>query len=243
MKIKLQEGDLVLCTVTKIVGTTVFVKIEGSETEKQEGTIITSEIAPGRIRNLRDYVAPNKKIVCKVLSTKDNHLHLSLRRVSSKEKKFILDKYQQEKTALSILKTVLKDKAETIANKIKQKTNLFEFLQSCKKNPKDLQAYMTKQESDKICKILSEKKEKEKQVTKIFNLSSNRPNGITIIKKILSDCKNNCEIKYLAAGKYSIKTTSENIKQADKNLSQILQKIQEQAKQNKAEFSLIEKKK
>jgi len=60
----LEEGDLVLCTVEKIVGTIVFVNIDG---EKKQGSIVLSEIAPGRIRNLRDYVVPKKKIVCKIL--------------------------------------------------------------------------------------------------------------------------------------------------------------------------------
>ena len=59
----LEVGDIVLCTVDRIVGTIVFVKIDGDG----EGSIILSEIAPGRIRNLREYVVPKKKIVCKVL--------------------------------------------------------------------------------------------------------------------------------------------------------------------------------
>ena len=68
---QIEEGQIVLCTVDKIVGTTVFVKIE----DNGEGTITTSEISPGRIRNLRKYVIPGKKIVCKVLNTK-NGTHL-----------------------------------------------------------------------------------------------------------------------------------------------------------------------
>ena len=65
--------------------------------EKIEGTIITSEIAPGRIRNLRDYVVPKKKIVCKVLRISGNRIDLSLRRVTQKEKKEVLEQFQQEK--------------------------------------------------------------------------------------------------------------------------------------------------
>ena len=67
---ELEEGQIVLCTVEKILGTTVFVKIEGNG----EGTITTSEISPGRIRNLRDYVVPGKKIVCKILSIKEDRI-------------------------------------------------------------------------------------------------------------------------------------------------------------------------
>ena len=60
---ELEVGDVVLCTVDRIAGTVVFVKIEGNG----EGSVIISEIAPGRIRNLRDYVVPKKRIVCKIL--------------------------------------------------------------------------------------------------------------------------------------------------------------------------------
>ena len=74
----------------RISGTTVFVSIE----DDGEGTIITSEIAPGRIRNLRDYVVPGKKIVCKILSIdKAGNIHLSLRRVTDKEKREVMEQY------------------------------------------------------------------------------------------------------------------------------------------------------
>jgi translation initiation factor 2 alpha subunit (eIF-2alpha) len=55
----LDVGEIVMCTVDRIVGTIVFVKIDGNG----EGSIILSEIAPGRIRNLRDNVVPKKRIV------------------------------------------------------------------------------------------------------------------------------------------------------------------------------------
>jgi len=73
---ELEVGDVVLCTVDKIAGTVVFVKID----RNGEGNIITSEIAPGRIRNLREYVVPKKKIVCKILRISPNgNINLSLR--------------------------------------------------------------------------------------------------------------------------------------------------------------------
>jgi len=54
---EIKEGDLVIATVKKIEGTTVFVEIEDSEIK---GSIVFSEIAAGRIRNIREYVVPNK---------------------------------------------------------------------------------------------------------------------------------------------------------------------------------------
>ena len=111
------------------------------------------------------------------------------------------------------------------------------------KNSKEIEKYATKEQAQKICKILAEKKEKPKQVKREFKLSSEQPNGMKIIKQILNECKGNCEITYIAAGKYSIKQTSENYKQAEKELSDILEKIREQAKSAKADFDVIEKKK
>ena len=55
---KIEVGDIVLCTVDRVIGINVFVKIE----DNGEGCIVMSEIAPGRIRNIRDYVVPKKKI-------------------------------------------------------------------------------------------------------------------------------------------------------------------------------------
>jgi len=65
--IGLEVGDVVMCTVEKIAGTVVFVKID----ENGEGSIVLSEIAPGRIRNLRDYVIPKKRIICKCIRCRE----------------------------------------------------------------------------------------------------------------------------------------------------------------------------
>ena len=106
MTIQLEEGDIVLCTVDKIVRTNVFVHIEGHD----EGTIILSEIAPGRIRNIRNYVVPKKKIVCKILRIKKGNIDLSLRRVSKKEKKRSWKRLNKKKVMRVLLKVWLRIK-------------------------------------------------------------------------------------------------------------------------------------
>src|SRR3989344_8055808 len=117
----LEVGDLVLCTVDRIVGTVVFVKTDGYG----EGSIIVSEIAPGRIRNLRDYVVPKKKIVCKVLRISGDRLDLSLRRVSLKEQKEVIEANNKEKSYVSILKSILGAKADEIISKITKEEKLY----------------------------------------------------------------------------------------------------------------------
>lgn len=230
---ELEEGQVVLCTVEKVVGTTVFVKIEGYG----EGTIITSEIAPGRIRNLRDYVVPNKKIVCKVLRIdQKGHIDLSLRRVTTKEKKQVLEAHKKEKSFKAVLKTVMEN-AENTIEKITKKTTLVEFFEEVKENPELLDKFLTKQEKEKLLKILSERKEKEVSVKKIFKLSSEAGDGIIKIKKVLPS-----EATYLAAGKFSITIKNSNYKDANHKIDDLLKEIEQKAKKENLQFSLADKK-
>ena len=60
-----EEGEVLLCSVTKIYPHCVFVNID--DYSNKSGMIHISEISPGRIRNIHDYVKEGKKIVCKVL--------------------------------------------------------------------------------------------------------------------------------------------------------------------------------
>ena len=233
---ELEVGDLVLCTVDRIVGTVVFVKIEGNG----EGNIITSEIAPGRIRNLRDYVVPKKQIVCKVLRVIGDRINLSLRRVSQKEKKEVLEAYKQEKSCRSVLKSVLGDKAKEIISEIKQKESIYDFCERIKKDSKPLEKFAGKDQAKKITDILKTQKQKTYIIKKQFSLTSKNPDGITQIKKILKDIQD-VEIKYLSAGKFTIKTNSENPKAADHKLKEILANVEKQAKKQSINFSISEK--
>ncbi|MBU2104563.1 MAG: hypothetical protein KKF67_02195 [Nanoarchaeota archaeon] len=230
----LEEGDVVLCTVDRIVGTVVFVKIE----DNREGNIITSEIAPGRIRNLRDYVVPKKKIVCKILRITGNQINLSLRRVTQKDKKEVLEKFSHEKSYRSILKTILKEKAEKVIEEIIKRDNLYDFLQDAKENPKELEKIIGKEDSKKILEIIKKQKQKKATVKKEFSLTTIDPEGVQLIKKLL---KINAGIKYISAGKYSIKIESEDAKSANNQIRQILEQIESSAKKEGMEFKIKEK--
>lgn len=226
---ELEEGQIVLCTVTKIAGTIVFLKIDDFN---KEGTMITSEVAPGRIRNLRDYVVPNKKIVCKVLRISPNQINLSLRRVSAKEKKETLENHEHEKNLVATLKTLLKE-PDLAINKIKEKSSLSEFFEAAKTNQQMLDGLMSPEEAAKLLKILNEKKEKEVIVKKKFSLSSPAEDGIVKIKRILPK-----EITYLAAGKFLLTIKNDNYKEANAKVSQIMQEIEKKAKQEGCLFSV-----
>jgi len=234
-----EEGEFVLCTVTKIMGTTVFVNVEGY---KKEGVVSTSEVAPGRIRNIRDYVTINKKIVCKVLrvNKEKNAIDLSLRRVSQKETREVLEEFKKEKDALLILKIVLNEKALQIADKIKENEPLSSFLENVRKNPELIKAYVTAEEAEKISSLLKEKtKEKKYEHKAIISISSNASNGITLIKNALLSAKN-VRISYIGAPNYSIIAEGSDPKDAEKKLAEAIAIITEKIKSSGGKIEVRE---
>jgi translation initiation factor 2 subunit 1 len=225
---ELEVGDVVLCTVERIEGTTVFVNIDETN---QEGCIILSEIAPGRIRNLRDYVVPKKVIACKVLKISGNTIELSLRRVTQKEQKEAKEKYNQEKSYKSILKTVLGEKAESIIKEIAKKGNIINFFAKMKEIPKELETLVGKENSRKILEILNLQKQKKTSLKKEIRFHTFESEGLEKIKKILEGIKN-AEIKYISAGNYSIKVEAEDLKEADNKLKKIIEELNKKIKEN-----------
>ena len=221
-----EQDDIILCTVDKIVGTTVFVDIPGTG---KQGSMVFSEVAPGRIRNIRDYVVPKKTIVCKVLKVSGNHLELSLRRVKEKEKKEAMEQHKIEKSYRAILKSVLKEKTPEAIEKIKKEDTIYNFLENSKEDSKELEKIIGKEDAEKVIEILNSQKKKTVTIKKELEIHTSDKEGLEKVKEILKE-RENIKIRYLAAGKYSLSTESENIKDADTNLTKIIREIEEKAK-------------
>ena len=226
---KLEDGMLVLCTVKKIIGTTVFVNIEEYE---KEGTIVTSEIAPGRIRNLRDYVVPGKKIVCKVLRVVDNAIDLSLRRVTSKEKKEVLEDFERERKAIIILKMIFGENYEEILKdtliEITEKYGrLYLFFQE--RDDKEIIKFFGNEKGGKIISILSKIKEKKIEVVRKIKIFLGN-GSIEMLNNLFSELPKGFEIKYISAPNYQIIFSSKDYKEANKEMDNFISKIKENAK-------------
>lgn len=229
----LEPGDIVLCTVERIEKTIVLVKID----REGDGSIITSEIAPGRIRNIRDYVVPKKRIVCKVLRVSRGNYELSLRRVTPKEKKELMEQQKQEKGYANVIKSVLKEKSEQIIKEITREETLFDFIEESKVEPRNLEKLVGKEDAKKMLEILLSQKQKKATIKKTINVKSYEPEGIEIIKEIFKSIKD-ANAKYISAGVYSIEAESENIKKADQKIQEILKEIEKKAEKLKAIFNI-----
>jgi translation initiation factor 2 alpha subunit (eIF-2alpha) len=240
-KAQLEEGQIVQCTVTKIVGTIVFAKIEEYNSE---GTITFAEIFPGKIRNIRDFVFPGKKIVCKVLRINPHVIDLSLRRVKVNERNEFNESFKKEKSYLAMFRTLLgEEQSIKISRKIKEEEkSLVEFLERAKEDIKLLEKYLTKEQADKIISILKEKKAKETMISKKFSLSSKSSNGIVSVRNIIKEAgkevsQDLLEVSYIAAGKYLIRIKTKDPRRADQQLRKMLEQLETLSKKQGCVFN------
>ena len=233
-----EEGEIVLCTVKKILYHSVFVNLD--EYENKEGIIHISEISPGRIRNIRDFVKENKTIVCKVLRTnkEKNQLDLSLRRVSLSVMKNKLEEVKQEKKSEKILE-LLAEKTKTpierihkeISLKIIEKYNLLtSFFQEVIQNNSIIKELKLPEKTEKtFLEIIKEKIRLPEVILKRkMKLQSYEPNGIKIIKTVLNEInelaqkkKYEIKINYISAPLYEITIVSPNYKEAEIELKEL----------------------
>lgn len=237
-----EENSLIICTVKKILQNSVFVDLD--EYKEKEGMIHISEISPGRIRNLRDFVKENKKLVCKVLriDSINKQIDLSLRRVNLAQKKQKEMEYKQELKAEKLLENLAKDLKismedvyTVLASKLlSEYGSLYDaFLDIINKN-RDLKELNIKEDYRKAFLELINDKIKPPEVAIIGTLvlSSSKSNGITIIKEILNKSieyakskKYNVSIKYIGAPNYKISVTSNDYKTAEKIITELANEI------------------
>ena len=245
-----EESDLVMCTVTNIQHNSIFVNIH--EYNKQ-GMITISEIAPGRIRNIRDYVVEGRVVVCKVLKVNQErgYIDLSLRRVSEGQRRAKSDEVKQEIKAEKIIE--LTSRSLNIAfndlyNKIsvpllKQYFYIYQAFDDVINGTINLKDFFDKNVAETLEKTIREKiKPKEIVVAGDVSLSTWEDNGIETIKTALIDAgKNavNTKISYLGGGKYRILVRGTEYKVVEKILKDTSDSILSFMKKYKAKAEYV----
>jgi translation initiation factor 2 alpha subunit (eIF-2alpha) len=74
-------------------------------------------------------------------------------------------------------------------------------------------------------------------LNKKINLKSKKPEGLLLIKEVLEEAAKKAEVNYIAAGKYSLKIESTNLKKADQELQELIKEIEHKSKKLGLEFS------
>ncbi len=252
-----EESELVLCTVKEVLYHSVFASLD--EYKSLDGMIHISEVAPGRIRNIRDFVKEGKTIVCKVLrvNKEKRHIDLSLRRVSSSMRKKKSNEYKQERRAEKILEITakkVKTNLETMYKIIgysllEEFGSLHNALMSILKDKDNIKKLKINEKYLKALIEVIKENIKILEVTKSATLilRSSSPEGIDVIKSSLKEILNlakqkkyNIKLSYISAPRYKIDVKAEDYKIAENRLKELSAIAINYIKQNNGYGELIE---
>ncbi|MBD3313290.1 translation initiation factor IF-2 subunit alpha [Candidatus Woesearchaeota archaeon] len=223
-----EESEIVLCTVLKVHHNTVFMLLDEYD---KKGIIHISEISPGRIRNLRDYVVEGKKVICKVLRIDETrgHIDLSLRRVNTMQRREKNSQIKQEQKAEKMLEFAAKEAGKSLKevyDKIRPIVfSKYPSLYACFEDIVAENFSVSDLKLDpKISNALEELiktriKPPEVMIRGLLKLETYDPEGVELIKEILKKAEaENITIKYAGAGSYTIAVKAEDYKTAETDL-------------------------
>jgi len=246
------EGELVLCTVTTIHYNSVFARLE--EFSKQ-GMIHISEVSPGRIRNIRDYVAEGKVIICKVLKVdkERGHIDLSLRRVSEGQRRAKASELKQEQRAEKIIEILAKQLKldpkkvyEELSKPIFEEYEyIFHAFEGVSKDEIDIDnLHVPKTYQKALLTIIKDKiRAKIIEITGTATLKTFETAGVEHIKHVLSDAekKYKTDIRYIGGGKYTLKLEGPEYKEVEKTLKSFQSFLEAACKKQHIDYSFARK--
>jgi translation initiation factor 2 subunit 1 len=230
-----EEGDCVFCTVTNVQYNSVFVNLD--EYNRKSGMIHISEVSPGRIRNINDFVKEGKVIVCKVLrvNKERGHIDLSLRRVNESQRRAKVEERKQEGIADNILKSYVKlhggsvdELHKTLSNCVGDSfDSLYLAFEDVIEEDLDLSSLgLDKTLSQDLTKIIAERiKPKQVSIDAEITLSSYDENGVDIIngimEKLLTLDSSKIKFTFLGAGRFKVEIVAPDYKEAESYVSEI----------------------
>jgi len=226
-----EQGELVLGTVKSIFNQGAFIDLD--EYPGKRGMLHLSEITLKWVRNIRDYVKEDQKVVVLVLRTDPakGHIDLSLRRVNDSQRKQKLQQVKQRQRALKLLELMASEldvKPESVIKKVSKLTSDYDSLYAgleaiAADNSIAGRLDLNEKWREKLVELVSKSiKPPIVEVTGYVELRSYESDGINVIKGALAEVTKHkprdCELtlSYISAPIYRVKVTAGDYKTAEK---------------------------
>ena len=237
-----EEGENVVCTVTKIHYHSVFANL--NMYPGKSGLLHISEISPGRIRNIYEYVKEGKVIVCKVLRVDPSkgHIDLSLRRVSDSQRIKLMSRIKQEQKAEKIIENAageldmkpkeLYDKVAAVA--LNDYEYIYDLFFEVIMDQQDIKVLELAPKETKVLEELVRQRIKPPLVELKGKLKfmSYAGDGVERVKKVLQQAEqvdDKLVLQYAGGGAYTISIVCEDFKEAEGILKKALDILEEAA--------------
>lgn len=229
------EGDLVVATVHKVLNYGAFANLE--EYPSKEAFIHISEVSSGWVKNIRDYVRENQKIVAKVLrvNPRKGHVDVSLKRIREDQRTRKIQQWKIEQKAEKLLEFSAKsidknlDQAyEEVGNYLMDEFgDLYGAFETAAEEGSES---LTSREVDsKWAEAITEVAKKnisppEVHITGYVDLKSYASNGVEVIKEALLSVKDdNLSIQCVGAPRYRLTVKSSDYIEAETMLKKAAQ--------------------
>lgn len=229
------EGDLVVGTVHKVLGYGAFASLE--EYEGKEAFIHISEVSSGWVKNIRDYVRENQKIVARVLrvNPKKGHVDVSMKRIREDQRTRKIQQWKIEQKAEKLLeicaKTIGKDldtAYEEIGYKIiNEFGDLYEAFETAAEEGEE--ALISREIDGEWAKTITDVAKKnisppEVNITGYIDLHSYAPNGVEVIRDALGSVESEeISVQCVGAPRYRLIVTSSDYLTAENLLKKAAQ--------------------
>ncbi|HOP09807.1 MAG TPA: S1 RNA-binding domain-containing protein, partial [Candidatus Methanofastidiosa archaeon] len=208
-----------------------------------EGMIPIREISSSWVKNIRNHVKENQKVVCKVLRVDDvkRHIDLSLRKVTNKQQKAAVMRYKVKKKGNKLLEYfgtqngIPPDQLKEIHEKI---TDSYSMVYDCfeevvAKGEGVLDGLVPPQHIESLKEIILANIENPLvEINGELSISCTKGDGVNTIKEnlILVRDENKSEdvdvdIRLLGSPRYNIKVIAPDYKMAESVLDNVVDKI------------------
>lgn len=230
------EGELIVGTVHKVLNYGAFANLE--EYQGKEAFIHISEVSSGWVKNIRDYVRENQKIVARVLrvNPKKGHVDVSMKRIREDQRTKKIQSWKIEQKAEKFLELAAKSLGKNLDTAYDEVGYLMmdrfgdiygAFESSAEEGETVLiNEGVSEEWAQAITKIAKKNiTPPEVQITGYVDIKSYASNGVEIIKKALETAEeDNIVIQCVGAPRYRLIVKSTDYIQAEKDLKEAAEK-------------------
>lgn len=221
-----ERGELVVCKITRLHPNSA----ESQLLEyKKPGMIHVSEVASRWVRDIREFLKENQYVVCRVLQVDSRGISLTIKRVRPDDGNRKMNEFKRERKAENLLEQIAKSMKKTKEQAFEEAGfsmqeefgSLTKAFEMAVKNPdllkrKGISALWSAAIIENARKKFADK---SYQLKGNLTLTCYKPDGVDIIKKLLSSAeKKGFSVTYISAPRYLLTSSGKDIKKLKANM-------------------------
>ncbi len=236
-----EPDEYAVAVASKVAGYGAYVTLP--EYGMKEGFIHISEISSTWVRNIRNHIQENQRVVVKVLQVdkQKKHIDCSLRRVSTEAKRAKNNEWKRAQKAEKLLELIARENGVTLEVTYQKigwpLEDAFGEIYKALEVAADsgVEAFENVESTKKLKKQVADLAKARIEIPSVeiegeMKILVPGPDGVEVIKKALSDGlakkesrdKSDIEIYTLGSPRYKLRITSPDYREAEELLSEIL---------------------